>query len=212
MQFSSGLSINIPNDQLVVPDTYINRGTGALVANATQPDFVINAIEDVNKDDLSQLGRTFLSSAYIMVNQDAGLFTMWQANPTPNQDLVAIDATGNEVSNFCAINSSAGTNSSTSTDSSSHSSGSSVGPIAGGVVGGVAAVVILVGASFWYWKRKAGNGRGEKNSLVPTPGHGQPAYTLPVEHYKRDVLSHGSREPVADGSSLLSNQRYELTA
>ena len=41
IQFDSGLSVRIPNDQLVVPNLTINPQTGQLVANGSDPELVI---------------------------------------------------------------------------------------------------------------------------------------------------------------------------
>lgn len=51
-----------------------------------------------------QIGRHFLSAAYIMVNYDVGEFLIWTANPTGSQDLVVLDATGAEFDIFCLLN------------------------------------------------------------------------------------------------------------
>jgi hypothetical protein len=40
------------------------------------PELGTNSIQQVNEDDLRQLGRQFLSSAYLMANQDADEFTL----------------------------------------------------------------------------------------------------------------------------------------
>lgn len=37
------------------------------------------------------LGRYFLTAAYVAANEDAGEFTLWEANPTTKEDLVAVD-------------------------------------------------------------------------------------------------------------------------
>lgn len=86
---SSGLTIRIPNNQLVVPDSYI-ASNGAYMANYTTREVLVNSLQDVNTKDLPILGRAFLTSAYLMVNQDEGTFTLWSAKATTDQDLVGV--------------------------------------------------------------------------------------------------------------------------
>ncbi|KAK8139053.1 hypothetical protein PG984_002433 [Apiospora sp. TS-2023a] len=102
IQLQSGLLVRVPNDQLVVPHVDIDPSTGAPVVNSTGPDLVINSIQDINANDLPQLGRQFLSAAYLMVNMEADQFTLWAANPTSDQDLVAVDKANQEVTEYCS--------------------------------------------------------------------------------------------------------------
>ncbi|KAK4230315.1 aspartic peptidase domain-containing protein [Podospora fimiseda] len=85
-KFQSGLAVQIPNDQL---------------ANFTEPTLVINPIQDINGNDLVQLGRQFLSSAYLTVNEDTGSFSLWAANPTGREELVGFGKAGEESTDFC---------------------------------------------------------------------------------------------------------------
>ncbi len=221
MTLTSGLSVRMPNDQLVVPDVTINNQSGAFVVNTTQPDLVLNSIQAVNANDLTILGRNFLSAVYLMVNQDAGLFAMWKANPTSDLDLVAVDTAGNEINTFCAMNPPPNStiNSSTGTDagagnssSNSNSSGPSAGPIVGGVFGCVAAVGLL-GALFWYRRTKsAGRNTGEEYGMTRTVAR--------ISYYKPrnepyDKAAPGSspallHELHSDAYGLQPNSHYEL--
>ncbi|KAI1948347.1 hypothetical protein LOZ57_002698 [Ophidiomyces ophidiicola] len=99
---NSEVAIRIPSDQLVVPDLTIDNMTGALMANASRMEVLLDPlIENGKKGTLPRIGRQFLSSAYVMVNQDAGQFTLWSASPTARQDLVAIDSSNHVNSDFC---------------------------------------------------------------------------------------------------------------
>src|SRR4051812_46439593 len=84
-------------------------------------------------------GKAFLTSAYLMVNQDKGEFTLWQSNATMSQRLVAAGP-----SSTCTSTSTAASSSNTS----SHSHAVSPGAIAGATVG-VALVAIIIGCGFW---------------------------------------------------------------
>ncbi|GME26875.1 acid protease [Neofusicoccum parvum] len=86
----SGLEVKITNDQLLVPNTYINDN-GALVEDNSVKELIINSIQDVNSKDLPNLGRQFLSAAYMMANLDAKTFSLWAANPTDDELIVAIN-------------------------------------------------------------------------------------------------------------------------
>ncbi|KAK7951230.1 aspartic-type endopeptidase [Apiospora aurea] len=142
IQLQSGLSVRVPNDQLVVPNVIIDRPTGALVVNGSAPDLVINSIQGVNANDLPQLGRQFLTAAYLMVNMDANQCTLWSANPTSDQNLVAVDTSDQEVTEYCGTGQSSPNNSgsdpsSTATGSSASSRTRLIAGAAAGSIGGV---------------------------------------------------------------------------
>ncbi|GIJ82106.1 hypothetical protein Asppvi_000609 [Aspergillus pseudoviridinutans] len=166
---SSGLKARITNDQLVIPNLTIDKTSGAILANASAPELVLNSMQQVNAGDLPQLGRQFLSSAYVMVNQDAGQFTLWAAKPTTEEDLVAVNSDNRVYSSFCApgvsnlvgATQTTGTTSPTQSAASnsnteqSQSTGLSSGAIAGIVVGGVAgAALVVAGVFFAIIKRR----------------------------------------------------------
>jgi hypothetical protein len=154
IQFDSGLSVRIPNDQLVVPNLTINPQTGQLVANASEPELVINSIQQVNEGDLPQLGRQFLSSAYLMVNQDADEFTLWSANPTANEDLVAVDTQNQVIEEFCSSTTNTSKTVPHNTTQAQSSDKLSAGGILGTTVGSVAVVAVVLGAIFWFITRR----------------------------------------------------------
>ncbi|KAI0835924.1 acid protease [Hypoxylon sp. FL0890] len=154
IKFQSELAVRVPNDQLVVPDIDIDPTTGELVANYTNPDLVLNGIQNINANDLPQLGRQFLSAAYLMVNQDARQFSLWAANPASSVDLVAVDANDVDITTSCESNAPTIVNSGSSTPNPQHASSSSPGTIAGAVVGGVGGLVILGFLAFWVIKRR----------------------------------------------------------
>lgn len=146
------------------------------MTNSSGPNFLINSQQDVNANDMAALGSTFLSAAYLMVNQDAGQFTLWEANPTTQSDPVAVDEAGEEITSFCAAtdddeedpnpspgsdagdSSSGGPGQSGSPDLALAGSGSatalSTGGIAGVAVGAVAGGVLIGAAVFWLLRRR----------------------------------------------------------
>ncbi|RJE19215.1 hypothetical protein PHISCL_08440 [Aspergillus sclerotialis] len=174
---SSGFSVRIPNDQLVIPDLVIDESSGALQANGSTPELVINSIQLGNADDLPQLGRQLLSSAYLMVNQDAGTYTFWKASLDTDEDLVAVDETNKLVDQFCSAADETPTSPKPSSPPKNDDDGLSKGAIAGIVVGCVAGVAIIAAMVFFIVARKkklrkiAGAG--------PATSNPQTAYTGP---------------------------------
>ncbi|KAH6616214.1 aspartic peptidase domain-containing protein [Chaetomium sp. MPI-SDFR-AT-0129] len=183
LKFVPGLTVRIPNDLLVVPETDIHLSSGAIVTNSSGPNLLVNSMQNVNALDMAALGTTFLSAAYLMVNQDAGQFSLWAANPTKESDLVAVDPNGQEVEASCTArpSSSASKPSSSSSSSLSTSSSSSGGEagspdgstkqsgspdspgsvaglptsvVIGVAVGAVAAGAVIGAVVFWLLRRK----------------------------------------------------------
>ncbi|KAJ4328375.1 hypothetical protein N0V84_001246 [Fusarium piperis] len=92
IKLNTGLSITIPNNQLIVPERRINEN-GEIYRNDSQPLLRINRMQD----GLISIGRFFFTSAYLATNEDAGKFTLWRANPTTDQDLVALGPSNKPV-------------------------------------------------------------------------------------------------------------------
>ncbi|KAL1792464.1 hypothetical protein ACET3X_008971 [Alternaria dauci] len=97
IKLQNSMSVKIPNTELVVPDSFI-ASDGVVQTNTSVRNVVINSLQFDNSNDLPVLGRLFMSSAYVMVNQEAGMFTVWQANTAPKTaDIVAVDKQNNMV-------------------------------------------------------------------------------------------------------------------
>ncbi|KAF4466344.1 aspartic-type endopeptidase [Fusarium albosuccineum] len=80
VRLNTGLDSTVPNDQFM-PVIRIDRMNSGLPS----------------------LGRYFLTAAYLATNEDAATFTLWKANPTSDQDLVALDTNNKAVDsqNLC---------------------------------------------------------------------------------------------------------------
>lgn len=150
---SSGLELTIPNSQLVVPNLEIDQQGVLQEPNNTLRELLVYNYETSNEDDMPLLGQVFLSSTYLHVDNERGQFTLWQANPTTEQDLVTIPSTNNKT---CPQGSAGSPNPSTS-----HRRLSS-GAIAGIVVGVLVAAAALLGALALALLRK----RRPKNALL----------------------------------------------
>jgi hypothetical protein len=150
LHISNGPTIRVRNDQLVVPDRTISS-SGAIVANATSSNLLINVLQEINVNDQIKLGRQFLTAAYLSLNYDTSTFSLWQANPTLQQNLVALDKNNNEQPHDCSSTSS-GLSQSRSPRGKKALSG---GAIAGIVIGAVIGVLLVVGAIGFFLRRKA---------------------------------------------------------
>lgn len=157
LKFATGLSLRIDNSQFIGPDITINKESGSLEANSIEPDVAMIALQGTNVDDVIHTGRNFFSAAYISVNYDVGEFTIWTANATEEQDLVAVASTGAEIrSSYVTNNSTAtvtaggathsdteGSNAAQDSESLSAKSRPPVLSIVGGVVGSVVGITTL---------------------------------------------------------------------
>lgn len=116
-----------------------------------------------------------------MLNQDANEFTLWEANPTSDTELVAVDTSNADVTTFCdpnaATSSPSGTGSSSSASSSpaNNGGGSSLagGAIAGIAVGAVAGIAIIAGALFFCLRKR--------RQAAAAAAARQPAYGGPMD-------------------------------
>ncbi|KAK1676698.1 aspartic peptidase domain-containing protein [Colletotrichum godetiae] len=215
---SSGLKIRVDRDNLVLPHVSLDEQTGEMLVNATEKDMLIDSMQNVNENDMAQLGWQFLSAAYLQVNHDTSEFSLWQANPTWNQDIVSIDPGNNDVTDFCSSQSKdgnktvngggdaggSGEGSSNDTSTSSGSPGLSRGATAGIAVGGAAAIAIIVGAVLWFLKRK----RSRAPSL-PSPGMMQNTAWTPVPP-SQDLPSKTPPTCELDNGDTPTMRRYEM--
>lgn len=222
IKLQSGLSVRIPNDQLVVPDKYSDSQTGQWIVNSTDPTMIINAIQRVNADDLSQIGRQFLSAAYLLVNEETNQFTLWAANPTSDVDLVAFDANGKEADSICPPPSTASSGGPETTPSSGSpivkpKPGIGAGAIAGIAVGAAAVVAIAAGVGVCYYRRKKAKKpqeAGEPEIIVVTEelkdGYGRDHHGSFYKPELPDTSGRWPRELPAQGPGPQAHVQYEL--
>jgi hypothetical protein len=164
-QLSSGIDIKISNSQFILPD-YTISSDGLLVGNTSVRDVVINSLQSVNANDMPVIGRQFFSGAYLMVNQDAQSYTLWQANPTTDTKLVAVGGSGCPTSSGSIASGSAtsvSSGSSTQPTSSGEASSKpkpgasktlSTGALAGIVIGAIIIAGLLVFLAVCLLSRK----------------------------------------------------------
>ncbi len=154
---SGGLDITIPNHQLVVPNIEINSQGQEILSNSSQAEILINSLQGVNTNDLPLFGLPFLSSAYLIVDNDKQQFTLSQSQQSTTSNLVAI---GPPACNTPAPSPTPNTLPSVLASPSptpKPSSGSTpTGAIVGAVVGGVVILAVCVGVFFIRKKRRVG--------------------------------------------------------
>jgi hypothetical protein len=162
---------------------------------------VINSLQNYNGNDLPVLGRLFMSSAYVMVNHDAGKFSVWQANTgSKTSDIVAVDKENSMITEFCAnstdrISSATSLPTSSSTSTPQNERTSMSGGVIGGIVGGVVGGLAILGAIGFFLHRRRESGRAAEEATKgpdaqmadvkpPTYStvHAEP-HELPVERY-----------------------------
>lgn len=184
--------MRIPNKELVVPELTIDEETGAINSNSSTKELLLNSIQRGNVNDLAQLGRQFLSIVYLMLNQDANSFTLWEAaTSTGPEDLVAVDQKNERIGSFCASKAgdSPNSSSSSSADDAGSTSGNdndnestfSTGAIVGVVIGGVAGAGIIAAIVVFIMARK----RKMRRRLQQSSG----------EQYNEPVYMYHQRQP-----------------
>ena len=148
---SSGLELTVPNSQLVVPDVQVDKEGQMQIPNDTIKEILVYNLEDSNVNDMPLLGQVFLTSVYMHVDNEQEQFTLWQANPTTDEDLVAVQS-----KSVSACNSTTPTFVGDGTPSALPKKPLSAGAIAGVVLGSV--FVIALGLLVWYLvaRRKKG--------------------------------------------------------
>ncbi|KAG4279220.1 hypothetical protein FPRO04_05761 [Fusarium proliferatum] len=150
----SGLKIRVPNNQYMIPTVDI-ASNGSRTTDTSKRDILITDIED----EPPILGRYFLTAAYLMVNHDAGTFTLWQANATRERSLVKVfdEETGKKCENTRGVIQPSASYTGSASQSSrpdkgiGSNSGSPSGAVIGGAVVGAVAGAVLIGLGITYF-------------------------------------------------------------
>ncbi|PGG99721.1 hypothetical protein GX51_06173 [Blastomyces parvus] len=169
----SGLSITVPNHQLVLPNVVINRDGHQTIANDSR----VIPIHNAGRQGAS-LGQSFLSAAYLHVNNDLKKFSIWQANPTEETDIVGVAA------------GSCDPGPSTGSDSGSGLGGGAIAGIVIGVVAGIA----LVGLAVWLLFRRK---RKQNEDALLSQGHSQAVAAADSKHRAFELNDTGVSKPAS---------------
>ncbi|KAL2131438.1 hypothetical protein VTI74DRAFT_5107 [Chaetomium olivicolor] len=139
---SSGMQVRVPNNQFIVPAVDFDSN-GSRTVNKSQKEILMSPVGS----NPATLGRYFFTSAYLMVDHDAGTFTLWQANPSTKSTLTPVISKASDGG--CKVETDDG-------DGAGASSSSSVnkGVIAGAAVGGAAVLAGLAALIVFLLRRK----------------------------------------------------------
>lgn len=132
-------------------------------------------------DQPATLGRYFLTAAYLMVNHDAGTFTLWQGNPTQRSKLVQVydqktaDECGKDGTGIVQPTASAGPDDEVK-EAAGQSDASPSSPPSGAVIGGaVAGAVVLIAVlylgAFFFLRQKRKTVTKQESSAPPEYVH-----------------------------------------
>ena len=192
-------------------------------ANATAWEVCLNSLQAGNAND-PLLGRTFLTSAYLLVDNERSQVSLWQAQPTVNENVIVVAAAGSCASSTSSAASAAASGTSASSASASAaasmSSNTPIGAIIGGAVGGVLLIILVVVEVMFFLRRqnRASSGHGNPSRLVPDVGDSNgirdgklytslpPGYQTSPEHAQHATEMSGIVGPVELGQG----EHYEL--
>jgi hypothetical protein len=166
----------VPNNQFIVPRVRYSED-GSRVIDRSQKDVLVYSVNN----QPSTVGRYFLTAAYLMVNHEAGTFTMWQGNPSKKSTLVPVFQTNEQCDSESSGDGSSNTNNSNTdgvegggssepeSDAATETS-MSTGNIVGAAVGGAAGLACVVAlVIFCLWKRRRQQA-AETGGLLPYDG------------------------------------------
>jgi len=171
---SNGFTTTIPNHELMKPYRDIDSTGRPIILNGdNERVLLLNALRKPNDKDMPLLGAPFLSSAYLMVDNDRKQFLL--AKPTRSTG-VATERRGSKVipvlPSTCVDSSESqlptGTAGSSrivrpsgtlaapkKTSEAAESGNVAKGVVIGGVVGGVVGVLVVAGALVQLWRRRS---------------------------------------------------------
>ncbi|KAF5022906.1 hypothetical protein F66182_5025 [Fusarium sp. NRRL 66182] len=199
-QLESGLEIRVRNNQYAIPHVDIDKD-GSRTFDQSKRDVLIRSVGDLG-DKIGLLGRYFLTAAYLMVNHDAGTFTLWQANATNETSLVRVfdEDMGKKCANVTGVIQPSATisdipSSTTATereeeDDDAEESGEkpSDGAVIGGSVAGAVVGVTLIVLGFLYFKNRRTGSTSEDTGLesIADEQAGDTYYYYPNEEMERE--------------------------
>lgn len=152
-----------------MPDVYISPANGDTLGDNSKQVLLVTSLQGSSANDMPYLGSQFLAAAYLQVNQDAGQFSLWKANPTTNADLVAVNDADAEVSKFCEVVTNAtATNTTAPRGPVAETSKGSLpkGVIAGIVAGAAAGVALGAGFTMWLFKKRKTAASARRQEVV----------------------------------------------
>ena len=184
------LEITIPNHQLVVPDIEVNpQGQEAVSNYSTYVEVLINSLQAVNANDMPRFGRPFLTSAYLLVDNDHQQFTLWASQQSETSDLVEMGppACRPQVAPSVPTSTPVAAPPPVAAPSSA-GNGHSKAAIAGGIIGGLAAISLFCGA-YLVQKRRRRRQQEREQALQTRPA---------IDATSSDILAYNKAEMPSD--------------
>lgn len=178
-----GLDIRIPNHQLIVPDIEINSEGQEYPSSSTEVEVLINSLQSVNANDIPRFGVPFLSSAYLMVDNDLQQFTLSQSQQSTTSNLVAIGPPACNTPAPSPTPKPLPSVLASPNPASTPSSRRPKGAIAGAVTGGLATIAICIGVFFIQKKRRA-----QHLAEIQTQEYGATAKVVKVPAYSDEPM------------------------
>lgn len=151
---TSGFEVRIPNHQLVIPNYAINNEGFIFEANSTTRELLINSLEGRRQNDMPLLGLPFLSSAYLLVDQDHEEFTLWNYDPNLTEKRLVPIGPNCSAGSGGAAGSATTDSAAPLPEASSGSRSLSAGSIVGIVLGSLAGLVVVFVLPFLYYRRR----------------------------------------------------------
>lgn len=171
---------------------YSAQGAEVEYNASTVAEVLINSLQDVNKNDIPVLGRSFLSSAYLMVDADNQQFTLAKVNATSAEKIVPIGPPACQSPKSIATPTSTTSTATSTTFPAGTHQGVSTGVVAGAVVGGAAVVALCLVALLLLRRRRRlyqqrlaqmeSEKRDSPITGVDQPGFGMIKAEMPSDH------------------------------
>lgn len=134
----------------MIPNYAIDTQGSITEPDSTVRELLIISLQNATQNHMPMFGRPFLSSAYLLVDQDQEEFTIWNYDETStDKKLVPIGADCSGGSASSATTASVPPQS----GASSYSKTMSTGSIAGAVVGSLVGLALIIFLIFRYYRR-----------------------------------------------------------
>ena len=177
----AGFPFTITNDQLVLPDYSVDSVGQTVIQDSNVRELLINPLEEINKNDMPILGQTFLTTAYLLVDNDQQTFTLWKNNLTSEERITNIGP-----SSQCPTPVTNPAPHSKSPPPTRHSMAAK--DIAAIVVSILVIGILAVGAA-WFWKRRNRKGSAQLDHKYDA-SRGLPE--LPLDSFAPQELDHSN--------------------
>lgn len=204
---SDSLTITIPNSQLVIPERDYGDDGRPRITNDKTRGLLINGLDGANTNDIPLLGRAFLTSAYLHVNNEKNEWSMWQAYAVADQKLVSVPGPGDLA---CPSNTTGSTTTGNNGTSSpapvNGSTALTTGSIVGLALGSVTFLLLLALAAFLLLRRRRNRINHPKRTTLSDMYPAKLVFETPLSgsrwKSKRRTMTGSVRELSAGGGSV----------